>query len=125
MPTPIYPSNLPGVLTFRLTAAPQVLVTETDDDGPEDLRRVTQVPGAIAEVTFRYLRSDYSEFREWYTTTLIRGLRWFMLTVPSAAGLTPHVVRFVDRPRGVLQGHRYWEVTSQIEIRERLYEPIP
>lgn len=120
MAIPDYPSNLPGVLTFRLTAAPQVLAGE--DDGPKDLRRVTQVPGAFAEVTFRYLKSDYSIFRDWYTNVLIRGLRWFLLTLPSAAGLTPHVVRFADRPRGSLQGHRYWEVTAQIEIRERLYE---
>lgn len=123
MATPVYPDNLPGVLSFRLIAAPQVLTN--DADGPQDFRRFSIVPGAEAEISFRYLESGYAMFRDWYTNTLTRGLRWFMLPVPSAAGLTSHVVRFADRPRGTLQGHRYWEVSAQIEIRERLYEPIP
>lgn len=120
MATPVYPDTLPGVSTFRLRAAPQVLTGE--NDGPKDLRRFSIVPGATADVTFRFLATDYSLFKEFYKTDLIRGLRWFWLPVPSAAGIIPHVVRFADRPRGVLRGHRYWEVTAQIELRERLYE---
>jgi len=95
-----------------------------DSDGPKDLRRFTLVPGATVDVSFRFLRDQYSAFVKWLKVDLKRGLRWFMLPLPSAAGITPHVVRFKGRPQGSMGGHRYWEVTAEIEIRERRYAPL-
>lgn len=101
-------------------AGEQVLIG--DNDGPKDTRRFSIVPGATANVVFRYLQSQYSIFVPWFRSALKYGHKWFLLRIPGPGGIILHMVRFTGRPRGVLRGHRYWEVSAEIEIRERLYE---
>jgi hypothetical protein len=119
MSTPAYPDQLPIPLTFRLQANDQI-VTDPENE-PRDSRRLTIVPSAVADVTFRYLLDNYKIFKNWYKDDLRYGIKWFTIDLPSAAGLVSHVVRFADRPRASLKGHRYWEVSAQIEIRERQF----
>lgn len=122
MATPRYPEQLPGVSTFRLVPTAQILAGE-NETGPLALRRRSRQPGATAEVTFRFVESDYAVFMDWWKTDLLYGHRWFTISIPSAGGVTWHTVRFADRPRAALQGHRYWELTTTIEIRDRQFTP--
>ena len=123
MTTPKYPDLLPGVSTFRLTPGAQGIRSE-NETGPVALRRRSRQPWATAEVTFRYIETDYATFIAWWKNDLVYGHRWFTINIPSAGGITEHYVRFADRPRAALQGHRHWELTTTIEIRDRQFAPV-
>ena len=122
MTVPRYPETLPGVSTFILTPTVQVLQSE-NEMGPVAGRRRTRQPGATAEVRFRFIATDYAVFVEWWKTELLYGHRWFLINLPSAGGITWHYVRFSDRYRATLNGHRNWEVQASLEIRDRQFAP--
>lgn len=120
MPTPAYPASLPGVSTFILLPDPQG-ITSDNDAGPKAMRRRSRQPTAQAQVTFRFLEADYSTFVSWWKDALVYGHKWFTIDIPSAGGITEHYVRFADRPRAALQGHRHWELSVTLEIRDRQF----
>lgn len=123
MATPRYPADLPGVATHILTPTDQLLRSD-NDSGPESLRRRSVQPSAIAQISFRYSKDEYSVFKAWWTDVLLYGHRWFLIRIPSAGGITWHYVRFTDRYRSKLVGHRYWDVSASIELRERAFAPV-
>jgi hypothetical protein len=123
MATPEYPSTLPGPGSFVLESTAQVLGSE-NEIGAEALRRRSRQPMAKADIAFRYIETDYTQFIEWFRAELYFGLRWFWLQLPSAGGITWHLIRFDDRYTSTLEGHRYWNVSAKIEIRERRFEPF-
>lgn len=122
MATPIYPMTLPGVSTYSVEPTPQVLASE-NDTGPRAFRRRSIVPGANASVSFRYLENDYTTYLNWFKVTLKRGHKWFWIQLPSAGGLTWAVARFKKKPREKMDGHRYWTVSADLEVRERAFSP--
>ena len=123
MATPRYPADLPGVATHILTPTDQLLRSD-NDSGPESLRRRSVQPSANAQISFRYSKEEYSLFKAWWTDVLLFGHRWFLIRIPSAGGITWHYVRFTDRYRSKLVGHRYWDVSASIELRERAFAPV-
>lgn len=119
----IYPSNLPLPSTLTVQPFPQVI--QGDKNQPRSFRRITRSTASNAQIEFRFLEQDYQIFQDWYKTELLYGLRRFLLSLPSAAGYVPHTVRFVNPPKGALKGHGYWQVTAEIEIRERMFHTGP
>lgn len=119
MSTPIYPEDLPIPRAFRLTPTQQVLGTDADA-GPIAYRRRSRQPGATATIEFRYLRDEYSRYVEWFKSDLKYGHKWFWINLPGPNGIKLQIIRFMDKPKAVLEGHRFWTVTAQIEIRDRL-----
>lgn len=103
-----------------LTVAQQQLAGPEDD--PYQTRRRTLVPGAVVNASFKFLDDQYSRFIEWYKVELKYGHKWFVMYLSSAAGEVPHVVRFTKPPEGVMHGHRHWDVTAIIEVRERIFD---
>lgn len=122
MATPEYPSTLPGPSSLSIEPVPQVLASD-NEQGPRAVRRRTRVPGAGTPVTFRFLESDYTTFVEWWKTDLKYGHKWFWIQLPSAGGITWHVARFAERYNARMEGHRYWTVDAQLEVRERQLTP--
>lgn len=122
MTTPVFPSTLPGVSTLSWAPSDQVLSTEAEI-GPIEFRRTTRVPGADADVSWRFLDNDFSTFQEFYTTTLIRGHRWFKLILPCAGGYVAHVVRFKKHRTAKRDGYGFRTVSAQLEVRERRFGP--
>lgn len=100
----------------------QVLGTD-NEIGPKAFRRRSRQPGAFTPVAFRFLEDDYKTFVNWWKTSLNYGHKWFWIELPSAGGITWHVVRFAERYVAKLEGHRYWTVTAKLELRDRRFEP--
>lgn len=123
MATPKYPDELPIVSTYTMSPSAQALGSD-NETGPRALRRRSRQPGATAQVTFRYIETDYRLFLEWWETELLFGHRWFWLQLPSAGGITWHVVRFAGRYTAVLEGHRLWTVRADLEIRDRRFDAL-
>lgn len=122
MTTPVYPDSIPGVSSLAWGSEAQVLVTE-GDSGARAYRSTTRVPAAKASVTFRYLEGDFAIFKEFWKTDLIRGHKWFILTLPSAAGYAPHVVRFIQHHTSTVDGYGFRTVSADIYVRERKLRP--
>lgn len=122
MATPVYPSSLPGVCKFNGEPVPQSIATP--DAMAVAYRRRSRVPGSSVNVGWKYLESDYKVFRTWWESELLNGHKWFAMQLPSAAGIVNHIVRFGDQHYDAkMNGHRFWEVTAQLEIRERAFRP--
>ena len=118
MATPIFPAVLPGVSSLSWGPLPAL---KTDSDtGPQDARRISKVAAASAQVSWRFLQDDFEIFLNFWEVDLIRGHRWFMLTLPCAGGYLYHVVRFKSYHSAKSEGYNFRTVTAQLEVRERM-----
>lgn len=118
-----YPDSLPIPATYVLEPGSQVLVGG-GDESIRSLRRRSRQPWAKAQVSFHYTRSEYSAFKTWWESDLLFGHKLFWINLPSAGGITWHLVRFTDRYTAKLDGHRSWTISSNIEIRDRAFNPV-
>lgn len=125
MSTPIYPSALPNV--GRVSLRPDSGVVADDGDGVKSFRRRSATPLAEADVEWTFVGTDFSVFLEFGNTTLLHFHKWFWLKLPSAGGLTWHVVRFSqgEKPSCRMNGHGAWTVSGKLDVRERAFETQP
>lgn len=125
MGTPIFLSALPGV--SRLTLRPDSGVIADDGDGVKSFRRRSAVPMASVDVEWVFVDTDYALFLSFCRDTLLGFHRWFWLKLPSAGGVTWHVVRFAhgEKPSSQMNGHGAWTVSAKLDIRERAFEAQP
>lgn len=121
MTTPVFPPDLPGVTSFKWTSGKQLLANEPP--GPRSVRRLSRVPSATAEVQFQFVGDEYAVYMDFWRNDLIRGHRWFLLTLPSAAGFKPHLVRFKTHATNASGGHQFIRVTAEIDVRARRIAP--
>lgn len=119
---PQYPSSLPGVAGFQMTPTPQVVSTDIDRSA-RATHRYTQLPGAVANLTWKFDGTDYRVFKDWWRTELLDGHRWFLISLPSANGIVPTIVRFLQHRETQNSGYKYWIVTATVEILERKIKP--
>lgn len=123
MSTPVFPDELPGVSTLDWSPESQLSITDADL-GPKAYRRVSRVPSAIANVSWRFLENDFAVFQEFWKTDLKRGHKWFTLTLPCGAGFADHVVRFLEHRSSKVEGYNgYRTVNAQLYVRERKLRP--
>lgn len=120
MSTPIWPDTLPMVWTNSGTITKQTLATVGDGSVPTALRRWSSVPGADAQVTWTFLETEFAIFTTFWRDVLLSGHRWFYMMLPSALGTQWCMIRCTDNVfRSALTGYRKWDVSINIEIRER------
>ena len=115
-----WPSTLPlpSIEGYGLHPGEAILRTEMEAGPARQRRRYTQVPSRIsARWVFR--REQFALFEAWYRWHAKEGGEWFEINLLGGLGLVIHEARFTRpfdaQPRsGVL-----WEVSSELEIRER------
>lgn len=110
--------------SFSLSPAAHVLFGD-NEVGPREPRVRTRDPSATARVTFRFLGDDYQTFVNWWKVDLAHGHKWFVLPIPSSSGFIECIVRFTDRYNAQYDGHVFWTVTADIEIRDRFAVQTP
>ena len=109
---------LPAIDGYSLHPGEAILRTEMEAGPARQRRRYTQVPSRIsARWVFR--REQFALFEAWYRWHAKEGGEWFEINLLGGLGLVVHEARFTRpfdaQPRsGVL-----WEVSSELEIRER------
>ncbi len=116
----IWPKTLPlpTLQGYGLHPGDAILRTEMEAGPARQRRRYTQVPSRIsARWVFR--REQFALFEAWYRWHAKEGGEWFEINLLGGLGLVIHEARFTRpfdaQPRsGVL-----WEVSSELEIRER------
>jgi len=115
-----WPSTLPlpSIEGYGLHPGEAILRTEMEAGPARQRRRYTQVPSRIsARWVFR--REQFALFEAWYRWHAKEGGEWFEINLLGGLGLVVHEARFTRpfdaQPRsGVL-----WEISSELEIRER------
>jgi hypothetical protein len=109
---------LPSVEGYGVNPGEAILRTEMEAGPARQRRRFTQVPSRI---TARWLfrREQFALFEAWYRWQAKEGGEWFLIDLLGGLGLVSHEARFTRQFESRLKNAVLWEVTSELEIRER------
>ena len=117
----ICPSTLPlpTVQGYGVQPGEAILRTEMEAGLARQRRRFTDVPTKVS-VRWIMRRDQYAIFEGWYRWHAREGASWFAITLLGGLGLLEQEARFTRQfSSRLLAGGTLWEVTSELEIRER------
>lgn len=115
-----WPSTLPlpTVQGYGIRPGEAILRTEMEAGPARQRRRFTQVPSRLS-VRWRMKPEQFALFEAWYRWHAQEGGAWFAIDLLSGIGLTSHEARFTRQFDARPLGGTLWEITSELEIRER------
>lgn len=115
-----FPQHLPYPTVEGYSIRPDDAIVRTEmESGPaRQRRRYTQTPSRI---TVRWImnRHQFSLFEAWYKYFAKEGAEWFVITLLGGLGLIKQEARFTKQFEASLLNGYLWEVSSELEIRER------
>ena len=117
----IWPQTLPlpTVQGYEVQPGDSILRTEMEAGLARQRRRFTDVPTKVS-VRWIMRRDQYAIFEGWYRWHAREGANWFAITLLGGLGLLEQEARFTRQfSSRLLAGGTLWEVTSELEIRER------
>lgn len=121
MPDIIWPTTLPLPTVQGYSVQPEdaILRTEMEAGLARQRRRFTNVPTKVS-VRWIMRRDQYAIFEGWYRWQAKEGANWFTITLLGGLGLLDQEARFTRQfSARLLAGGTLWEITSELEIRER------
>jgi hypothetical protein len=116
-----WPSTLPlpTVQGYGVQPGEAILRTEMEASLARQRRRFTDVPTKVS-VRWIMRRDQYAIFEGWYRWHAREGASWFAITLLGGLGLLEQEARFTRQfSSRLLAGGTLWEITSELEIRER------
>ena len=117
----IWPQTLPlpTVQGYGVQPGEAILRTEMEAGLARQRRRFTDVPTKVS-VRWIMRRDQYAIFEGWYRWHAREGASWFAITLLGGLGLLEQEARFTRQfSSRLLAGGTLWEITSELEIRER------
>jgi hypothetical protein len=109
---------LPTVQGYGIRPGEAILRTEMEAGPARQRKRFTQVPSRVS-VRWRMKREQFALFEAWYRWQAKEGGEWFAIDLLGGIGLTSHEARFTRQFDARPLGGTLWEITSELEIRER------
>ena len=110
---------MPTVQGYSVKPGEAVLRTEMDAGLARQRRRFTNVPTRV-QVRWIMRRDQYAIFEGWYRWKAREGANWFYITLLGGLGLLEQEARFTRQfTSQLIAGGTLWEITSELEIRER------
>ena len=109
---------LPTIEGYGVHPGEAILRTEMEAGPARQRRRFTQVPSRIS-VRWLFRRQQFALFEAWYRWHAKEGGEWFEIDLLGGLGLVAHEARFTRQFEARVRGGVLWEVTSELEIRER------
>lgn len=109
---------LPTIQGYGVQPSDAVLRTDMEAGLARQRRRFTSAPSIIA-VRWIMNRSQFAIFEAWYKFQAKEGAEFFDIELLGGIGLTIHTARFTQQFNSNLFNGNLWEITSQLEIRER------
>ena len=109
---------LPTIEGYDIHPGEAILRTEMEAGPARQRRRYTQVPSRIS-VRWTLRRTQLAVFEAWYRWQAKEGGEWFAIELLGGIGLVAHEARFTRQFAARLLPANRWEVTSELEIRER------
>ena len=115
-----FPKRLPYPTIEGYTIKPGEAIVRTEmEAGPaRHRRRYTQTPSKIA-VKWIMNPEQFCLFEAWYKYYAKEGAEWFVITLLGGIGLTEQDARFTQQFEASLIAGRLWQITSELEIRDR------
>ena len=120
MTTITFPKRLPYPTVESYSIRPDEAIIRTDmEAGPaRQRRRYTQTPSKIA-VKWIMSPEQFCLFEAWYKYYAKEGAEWFVITLLGGIGLTEQEARFTQQFEASLASGRLWQITTELEIRDR------
>ncbi len=121
MPNIVWPITLPlpTVQGYSVQTEDAILRTEMEAGLARQRRRFTNVPTKVS-VRWIMRRDQFAVFEGWYRWQAKEGASWFTITLLGGLGLLDQEARFTRQfSARLLAGGTLWEITSELEIRER------
>lgn len=115
-----FPEHLPYPTVEGYSIRPDEAIIRTEmESGPaRQRRRYTQTPSKIG-VKWIFSPEQFAVFESWYKYRAREGAEWFNITLLGGLGLTEQEARFTEQfEAGLINGY-LWQITSQLEIRDR------
>lgn len=115
-----FPTHLPYPTVEGYLIRPDEAIVRTDmEAGPaRQRRRYTQTPSKIT-VKWVMNREQFSLFEAWYRFYAKEGAEWFNITLLGGLGLIEQEARFTKQfEAGLLNGY-LWNISSELEVRDR------
>ena len=104
---------------YNIQPGDTILRTEMEAGLARQRRRFTNAPTKVS-VRWIMRRDQYAIFEGWYRWHAKEGANWFAITLLGGLGLLDQEARFTRQfASRLLAGGTLWEITSELEIRER------
>lgn len=118
--TTTWPVTLPPPTVDGYAVKPGDAILRTDMEAglARQRRRFTDVPSVIV-VRWVMTRNQFAVFEAWYKLYAKEGAEFFDIDLLGGIGMTTHNARFTQQFDAKLVNGNLWEITSQLEIRER------
>ncbi len=115
-----FPKRLPYPTVDGYSIRPDEAIIRTNmESGPaRQRRRYTQTPSKIA-VKWIMNPEQFCLFEAWYKYQAKEGAEWFAISLLGGIGLTEQDARFTQQFEASLIAGRLWQITSELEIRDR------
>lgn len=115
-----FPEHLPYPTVEGYTIKPDEAIVRTDmEAGPaRQRRRYTQTPSKIT-VKWKMNHAQFSLFEAWYKYHAKEGGEWFTITLLGGLGLLKQEARFTKQFEAGLLTGCLWQISAELEIRNR------
>ena len=115
-----FPQHLPLPTISGYSIKPDDAIIRTDmESGPaRQRRRFSQTPSKIA-VRWVMNQEQFSLFEAWYKFHAKEGAEWFDIQLLGGLGLLEQEARFIQQFEAGLYKGLLWEITAELEIRDR------
>lgn len=109
---------LPTIQGYGVQPGDAVLRTDMEAGLARQRRRFTSSPSTI-NVQFLMTRNQFAVFEAWYKFEAKEGAEFFDIDLLGGIGLTTHTARFTRQFDAKLRNGTLWDISSELEIRER------
>lgn len=118
--TATFPKHLPlpTVQGYKIKPDDAILRTDMEAGLARQRRRFTQTPSKI-NVRWLMNQEQFSLFEAWYKYHAKEGAEWFLISLLGGLGLLEQEARFIKQFEASLFNGILWEITSELEIRDR------
>lgn len=117
----MFPIAIGAPRSWRMKPSPNKVAS--DFENPLGQRRFSVAPGATGQAQWRMSKGLFAVFRLWFETECLFGAKKFWINLPSAGGITYHLVAFDGMPQFRSAGYDMYEVTANLEVRDRAFVP--
>ncbi len=115
-----FPKTLPypTVQGYAIKPGEAIVRTEMEAGPARQRRRYTQTPSKIS-VRWIMNPEQFCLFEAWYKYQAKEGAEWFVISLLGGIGITEQDARFTQQFEASLIAGRLWQITTELEIRDR------
>ena len=115
---PVERIPLPSVDGYTISPGEAVIRTDMESGAARSRRRFSQTPARVS-VRWNLRPLTYAIFESWFKHEILDGAEWFELPLLAGIGMATTQARFTKAYQAKLVRKNQWEVTGELEIRNR------